>query len=156
MPLAEISAAITSLNATLGVAKAMVGLRDAEAFRAKSIELQQSILDALESGIAAREAHAKQLDLIAALEAEVASLKEWGTEKQNYELKSVEYGSVAYMLKPDARGAEPPHWLCPTCFARGNKSFFLRSGEKIGRDNIYTCVLCKGKMPSTYPPKWID
>lgn len=74
MPVAEISAAVTSLNATLSIAKAMVGLRDAESFRAKSIEMQQTILDALDNGIAAREAYATQLDRIRALEAEVASL----------------------------------------------------------------------------------
>jgi hypothetical protein len=58
MPAAEIGAAITSLNATLNIAKAMVGLRDAEAFRTKSIELQQIILDALGKGIEASEAQA--------------------------------------------------------------------------------------------------
>ena len=62
MVAAEISAAITSLRTTLDIAKMMVGLRDAEAFRAKSIELQETILQALNSGIEAREAYAKQLD----------------------------------------------------------------------------------------------
>jgi hypothetical protein len=40
MPIAEISAGITSLRATLDIMKAMIGLRDAEAFRSKSIDLQ--------------------------------------------------------------------------------------------------------------------
>src|SRR5258708_463343 len=87
MPVAEIAAGITSLRATLDIAKAMVGLRDAEAFRSKSIELQEIILRALDSGIEAREAYSKQLDAIRALEAEVARLKAWGTEKEKYELK---------------------------------------------------------------------
>jgi hypothetical protein len=47
MPLVEIAAGITSLRATLDIAKAMVNLRDAEAFRTKSIELQETILRAL-------------------------------------------------------------------------------------------------------------
>ena len=75
MPLAEIAAGITSLRATLDIAKAMVGLRDAEAFRAKSIELQETFLRALDSGIEACEAYAKQLDSVRALEAEVTRLK---------------------------------------------------------------------------------
>jgi hypothetical protein len=83
MPVAEIGAAITSLNATMQIAKAMVGLRDAEAFRAKSIEMQQTILDALDNGIAAREAYTSQLDRIRTLEAEMTSLKAWDAEKQN-------------------------------------------------------------------------
>jgi hypothetical protein len=41
----------------------MINLRDAEASRAKSIELQETILRAVDSGIEAREAHVKQLDV---------------------------------------------------------------------------------------------
>jgi hypothetical protein len=119
MPVAEISAAVTSLNATMQIAKAMVGLRDAEAFRSKSIEMQQTILDALGNGIAAREAYSAQLDEIRTLKAEVADLKAWNTEKQNYELKKAGDAAVAYMLKPEARGTKPPHWLCPNCFENG-------------------------------------
>jgi hypothetical protein len=46
MPVAEISAGLTSLRAALDITKAMVSLRDAEAFRAKSIELQGIVLEA--------------------------------------------------------------------------------------------------------------
>jgi hypothetical protein len=156
MPLAETYAGLTSIKAVLDLAKAMVGLRDAETFRSKSIELQQTILDALDGGIAAREAYSKQLDRISALEAEVASLKAWDAEKQSYELKPVGYGSMAYMLKPEARGAEPPHWLCPNCFAKGQKSFLLPNGNKSGRDTIYACVGCRGTMPVTYSARWVE
>lgn len=43
MPVAEITAGITSLRAMMDIAKAMVGLRDAETFRSKSIEMQSLI-----------------------------------------------------------------------------------------------------------------
>jgi hypothetical protein len=109
MPIAEISAGITSLRATLDVMKAMMDLRDAEAFRAKSIDLQGLVLEALGKAIDAREAYAEQADRVRALEAEMAKMKAWDAEKERYELKGVGSGAVAYMLKPDARGAEPPH-----------------------------------------------
>jgi hypothetical protein len=63
MPAAEIADGITTLRATLDIAKMMINLRDAEASRAKSIELQETILRAVDSGIEAREAHVKQLDV---------------------------------------------------------------------------------------------
>jgi hypothetical protein len=126
MPVAEIAAAVTGIRSALDIAKAMVGLRDAETFRSKSIELQTVILESLDKAIEARESYAAQLDQIRALEAEVARLKEWNAEKQNYELKGIGSGSVAYMLKPETRGSEPPHWLCPTCFAQGKKRFCNR------------------------------
>src|SRR5215208_3622163 len=109
MPLAEISAGVTSIRAALDITKAMIGLRDAEAFRAKSIELQSVVLEAMEKAIEAREAQSSQLDRISALETEVTQLKDWSAEKQSYELKHIGEGGVAYMLKPDKRGSEPPH-----------------------------------------------
>lgn len=155
MPLAEITAGITSLRATLDIAKAMVGLRDAEAFRAKSIDMMETIMRALDSGIEAREAYAKQLDSVRALEAEIASLKAWDAEKQHYELKSVGNGAVAYILKPEARGTETPHWLCPNCFAKGQKSFLQSSGSMVMRQWIYECAGCDSKVPATEDPtRW--
>jgi hypothetical protein len=156
MPIAEISAAVTSLNATMQIAKAMVGLRDAETFRAKSIEMQQTILDALGNGIAAREAYATQLDRIRALEAEVAALKAWDAEKQNYELKKAGDAAVAYMLKPEVRGTQPPHWLCPNCFAGGEKSFLNPVGAQAGRGWTFKCSNCNAQPACWLKPSWVD
>jgi hypothetical protein len=54
---AEIGMGLTSLNAALNIVKAMIGLRDAEAFRTKAIELQGVIAQALGEVIQSREAH---------------------------------------------------------------------------------------------------
>ena len=62
MAAGEIAAAVTGIRAALDIAKAMVGLRDAEAFRAKSIELQGVVLDAFNKAIEAREAYSMQTD----------------------------------------------------------------------------------------------
>jgi len=142
MPVAEIAAAVTGMRAALDITKAMVGLRDAEAFRAKSIELQAVVLDAFDKAIEAREAYSAQADRISALETEVADLKAWDTEKQHYELKSIGHGAVARILKPDARGTEPPHWLCPSCFEQSKKSF-LQSANKTERGRLLVhCNAC--------------
>ncbi len=155
MPAAEIFAAVTSVRATFDLAKAAIGLRDAEAFRTKSVELNGLILQALEKSIEAREAESAQLDRIRALEAELASLKAWGAEKQKYELKGIGEGAMAYMLKPDARGAEPPHWLCPQCYTNCKKAFFQPSGGRSGRNFIYVCAACDGKIATDEFPNWI-
>ena len=157
MVAAEISAGVTSLRAALDIAKAMIGLRDAEAFRSKSIELQQVIMDALTQGIEAREAYAAQLNRVRALETEVASLKAWDTEKQNYELKKCGEGAVAYMLKPDARGTKPPHWLCPNCYTKGEKSFLSATGAAGGgRGFQYKCGNCGTQTACYHMPQWQD
>src|SRR4051794_8174501 len=81
-------------------------------------------LKAMNEAIEAREAHSVQAERIRTLEAEVASLKAWDAAKEPYELKPLGSGAIAYMLKPEARGTEPPHWLCPNCYTQGKKSFF--------------------------------
>jgi hypothetical protein len=151
----EIFIAITSLRSALDIAKAMVSLRDAETVRAKSIELQGIILKALNESIEAREAYAAQIDRVRALETEVADLKKWDAEKERYELKTVGIGAVAYMLKPEARGSEAPHWLCPTCFAQDKKSFFQGTPATEASHRFYLCRSCKGTIMGE-TPHWID
>jgi hypothetical protein len=155
MPVAEIAMGVTSLRAALDVAKAMVGLRDAEAFRSKSIELQGLILEALEKAIESREAYSAQIDRIRALEAEMADLKKWGAEKENYELKTIGHGAMAYMLKPQARGTSPPHWLCPNCYAKGKKTFLQATGAQIQRKTVYRCSTCDSPVSVEGEPEWL-
>jgi hypothetical protein len=156
MPAAEIAAAVQSVQVTFGLAKAAIGLRDAELFRTRSVELNGLILEALEKSIAAREAEAAQLQKIGALEAEVADLKAWGAEKQNYELKQLWLGGMTYMLKPEARGTEPPHWLCPQCYTNGEKSFFQPSARMQNAHRVYVCAHCKSEMLAHGKPEWED
>lgn len=150
--------AIQSVRALFDLAKAAIGLRDAEAFRTKSVELNGLILEALEKAIHAREAETAQLERISALEAELRQLKAWDAEKKNYELKQLWLGGVAYMLKPDARGPEPPHWLCPQCYTNGQKSFFQPSGRQMKNSlvHIYACARCGSEMIEHGKPEWID
>ena len=35
--------------------------------------------------------------------------------------KDVDAGALVYMLKPDERGTEPPHWLCANCYGKAQK-----------------------------------
>jgi hypothetical protein len=156
MPVAEIAAAITSFRASLDITKAMIGLRDDELFRTKSIELQTAITDALEKSIAAREAYAAQLDRVDALEAEVADLKAWDAEKQNYELTKAGDAAVAFMLKPNARGTETPHWLCPNCFSNGKKSYLNPTGKQVGRGWGFKCSDCHAEPACWSRPQWND
>jgi hypothetical protein len=154
MVVAEIAAGVSSLKASFDLAKAMVDVRDAATFQAKSIELHKLILDALKEAIASSEAQTTQADEIRALEAEVTGLKNWNAEKEKYELKPTGAGSVAFMLKPEARGSQPAHWLCPTCFAKGEKAFFQPTGKSIGRGFLYACQLCRSETTGVFTPAW--
>jgi Zn finger protein HypA/HybF involved in hydrogenase expression len=114
-----------------------------------------SVAEALGKAIEAREAYANQANRIHALEAEMAKMKAWDAETQKYELKGVGHGAVAYMLKPDARSTEPPHWLCPNCYAKGKKSFVQMTPEMHRREHVFACTECNGKLLSEQPPEWV-
>ena len=146
MPAAEITAAVTSIRAAYDLTKAMISLRDADLLAGQARELNTLLLDVLDKGISAREAQAAQLDEIRALKAEIADLKAWDAEKKRYELKSVGTGATVYVLKPDERGSEPPHWLCPNCFAQSKKSFFQSTRQMHMGHLIFNCVGCKAAI----------
>jgi hypothetical protein len=139
MVAAEISAAITSLRTTLDIAKMMVGLRDAEAFRAKSIELQETILQALNSGIEAREAYAKQLDQVRELETEIARLKACIAKR---DAETIEYRGYRY--RKNASGKPSGRAYCPVCEAKDALFIQTTPGNEAGRPLV--CPNCKGKF----------
>ena len=140
----EISAGLTSLKTALEIAKALWSINDTTERNSKILDLQRAIGDAQLSAINAREAHSAQIDRIRDLEAEITHLKTWKGEKERYDLKTVGHGAVAFVLKPSMRGTEDPHWLCPDCFERRQKSYFQL--DATGRRGVWTCGTCKAHI----------
>jgi hypothetical protein len=152
----EVYAGIGAFKAMLDTAKALKDINDATVRNSAIIELQEKIL-------AAREAQSAALERISELEKQVAAFEAWEAEKQRYELKSLGYDSFAYMLKPEIRGSEPPHWICAHCFRNRRtaeiiQQTFLKKGEGMG----YFCLSCHGRLlPSSEAfdrgaIKWLD
>jgi hypothetical protein len=154
MPAAEITAGITSIRAAIDLTKAMVGLRDNKLIAAKTNELRLLLGEAIGKFVEAQQAQLAQLDEISTLKAENKKFSDWEAEKQRYELKSAGHGVFAYMLKPDVRGTQPPHWLCPTCFEKGKKAYFQFSTTMNGRGSVYRCKGCEGHMTTNNEPAW--
>ena len=138
----EITGLVSSLKAAKDIAETMIGLRDTAAFQGKAIEFQSKILDSMSSAIAAQEERAALLQKIDALEKEVARLETWEAEKQRYELKDAGGGALAYALKEEARGSEPPHWICPQCYQDGKKSILQSEMRMPARRDTLVCHGC--------------
>jgi hypothetical protein len=157
MPAAEIAAAITGFRASLELVKTMMGLRDEEVFRSKSIELLGTVADSLEKAIEAREAYAEQADKIRFLEAKIARLESARVEKAKYELKTLGgMGAAVAMLKRDARGDAPAHWVCPDCLVQDDIRVLQPTAKvAIGR-RIYQCLKCEMEVLATGVPTWTE
>src|SRR5258708_7807147 len=97
--MSAIGAVASSLNTAVNIAKAMVDLRDWSAVQSKVIEFQQAILDAQSNIFAVNEERSALIQRVSELEKEVAALKAWDAEKQNYELKRVAVGAFARVAK---------------------------------------------------------
>jgi hypothetical protein len=154
MPAAEITAGITSVRAAYDLTKAMIASRDAKILANGARDLQMLLGEAVGKFLEAQQAQMAQLDEIASLKAEIAKFRDWETEKQRYELKNIGAGAFAQMLKPSARGVEPPHWLCPTCFENSNKSYFQYSTQS-GFGSVYRCKGCDGHITTNNEPTWL-
>jgi hypothetical protein len=148
--ISAIASALSSLKAAKDIAEAMITLRDGAAFQSKLIEFQGKLIDANNAAFAAQDERAALLERIRDLEKQVTDLKAWEAEKEQYELKEVCDGvSFAYVLKPEAQGTKPPHWLCANCY-NNNKKSILQIGEKkmdpAGRLPGWDCPSCKATI----------
>jgi hypothetical protein len=146
---AEIYASLGAVKAAFDIAKGLKDINDGAIRNTAIIELQEKILSA-------QIAQSTLIDRIRELEKEVADFETWDAKKDKYELKSVPRGGFAYMLKPDARGAEPPHWLCTHCFEGRKRSIMQRLPSHATRDNIFKCPACPASFLAYGSPAWLD
>src|ERR1700720_3448556 len=117
--LIAIGQGLNAVKAMTDIVKTMVGLQGSAKILENSIELNRKIADVQ---IALNTALTEQGTLVKTIhdqEEEIARLKAWDSEKDNYELKDVGDGggAVAYMIKEAAQGAEPLHCLCTKCYS---------------------------------------
>ena len=107
--LAEAAMGISAIQTALNLVKGMKNLDTAVAINSAVIELQENILSA-------QSAQAALIERISTLEKEVAGFERWDAEKERYELKEIFPGSFARAIKENARGSEPAHLICTTCY----------------------------------------
>jgi hypothetical protein len=134
---------ISALFAAIpGIAKAGADIAAAsdEAKRnAQLIEFQRVIIQ-LQSSIASVQVqNASLLQDKTLLEQEIVRFKNWEGESSRYQLHTIEKGIVTYALKKSMANSEPPHWLCPACYGKNQKSLLNRIGKTNASDHHYKC-----------------
>lgn len=135
----EVQAGYESAKAAFNIAKGMAALKTETAVNSAIIEIQRHVVDA-QQGLSS------SLQAIDGLEKEIARLKDWSAEKERYEVKRFQPGSVVYSLKPTMAQGEPPHMLCPKCYPRGEKSFLQATGDQVRRYRVHRCPACRAEL----------
>src|SRR5438874_2619718 len=97
----EVIGGLTAFSTMFGIAKSMKDMNDAVVRNHAVYELWEQIL-------AAQEKYAAALEEIRKLEAKIASQETWATEKARYQMRDYGGGTIAYDLKREMAGDEPP------------------------------------------------
>lgn len=140
--IASIAGALSALQTAGEIAKGMIGLSDTAKIQGKVIELQSAILAAQSNALSAQAEQSSLLSRIGDLEKEIAKVKAWEAEKENYELFQFRPGAFAYRFKTSVDPAKPAHEICATCYESGVKSILQHDLVFPGRKNIARCDSC--------------
>lgn len=146
--ISAISGLMTALRGAADITKAMIDLRDGAMIQSKVIELQSAILAAQGQAFTAHDERAALVARVSELEKEMAGLKAWETEKQNYELTDIGQGVLAYAMKDGVQGTGPAHKICANCYGEGHKSLLQPQVTDVGRWDYFQCKRCN----ATYWP----
>ena len=136
---AELSAATSSANAIIKLLKTAHEASTQVEINKILFEMQGHLLD-LQAKLS--EAHQKMDELVQierATKAKLIAFENWDTEAAKYELKDIGRGCLVMMLKPDEQEGATPHWLCPNCFEKHEKSYLNRASTRLIE---YKCIRC--------------
>jgi Zn finger protein HypA/HybF involved in hydrogenase expression len=150
MDFGSITAAVGSLKAAGEIAKGLIGLKSGAEVQAKAIELNQKIIDAQHQIFAANAAQTSLLQQIRELEAEIARMNDWDTQKQRYKLAAPFPGCMVYALQKSMSDGEPAHYLCAACFKKGQPSILQGKEPGAMRNAFYRCPECESEAASEY------
>ncbi|MGM5057873.1 hypothetical protein ACD589_24785 [Rhizobium sp. 814_E9_N1_1] len=131
-----------SLKTAFEIGKTVKEINDMSAVKGKVIEMQDLILSAQSSAMAAQAQLYEVLQENAELKRKANAVDEWNRTTARYALKDYGGGTFAYELRPDAANGEPIHRLCPACFAQGKMSILQFQGETASHQQFYKCMPC--------------
>lgn len=149
MDMGQIGAAVGSLKAAADIAIGLINLKTMTEVQAKAIELNGKIIAAQHELFAVNAQQSAMVERIRQLEGEIAAMKAWGAEKQRYQLAAPFAGAAVYAVKKAVSNAEPPHYLCASCFKKGEPSI-LQLGRDKEQWTFFGCPICGSQARTGY------
>lgn len=140
--LALVSGIATTLKTAMDIAKTTKEISDMSTVKGKVIEMQDLILTAQSSAMAAQTQLYEILQENAELKRKVSAVDDWKSAASRYVLKDYGGGTFAYELRVDASNGEPQHKLCPACFEAGKRSVLQHQGTTASHQELFKCMPC--------------
>jgi hypothetical protein len=134
----EISAAISAVNATVGLVKGAIDARDDAKAREALFEMQSKLSDMFAAHFALIDRHSALIQRVHELDGQLRELQEKLVLSSAYRLARLPSGQFAVVSNED-RG-QPEHYLCQTCFDSGKKSVLQTN---VYDENLMQCLSCK-------------
>jgi len=162
MDMGSITAAVGSLKAAGEIAKGLINLKTTTDVQAKAIELNQKIIDAQHQIFAANAAQSNLVEQIRELESQMTRMIDWAAQKQRYKLAAPFIGCMVYALQKSMSEGETPHYLCTSCFQKGQPSILQgKEGRQgLGIRAVYYCPVCKSEAMTGWnnvsPPQYFE
>ena len=146
------------LNAASDLAQGLMSLRDITKLGGVVVQLNAQIIAAQRGALTAQQNETEMAEKIGELKKEIVGFETWNEEKQRYEFKNAVGNALVYMLKKDARGTEPPHWVCAHCYGNRQAEVLQYEGIIQGqRGHRWSCPSCKNSIiAGPDSPRWVD
>jgi hypothetical protein len=164
--LQSIGIVVNTLKGAGDIAKGLLSLNTIAEVQSKAIELNQKIIDAQHQMFAANATQTELTQRIRDLEDQLTRLQDWDMQKRRYKMAMPFPGCMVYALQQSMSDGEPAHYLCASCYQRGEKSILqgrLPVQPKAGQGRAfaqYYCGVCKSEATTQWmniePPKYFE
>ena len=144
MDASSIQLTLESIKATFDICRELSRLVRSGTAGEKIIEMNTKILDAQQYALSTQADQLTLSEKISDLEEELIRLKDFRSEKKNYQFEKIGDTAFVYTYKQPVDSGKPPHWICSTCCDQDRKSTLQFQGADIINFgmNVWKCHLC--------------
>jgi hypothetical protein len=140
--IAEISSLIASSKTAYDIAKGLTSVYVDDKVRERTSELVGILLAVQGDALAVNTQHQELLQEKYNLEKKILEFEQWNATKNNYEIKELAPGIIAYLRKKTDESINFAVWICPYCYDQKKESFLQRKGHSEDAGS-YLCPSCK-------------
>ena len=139
----EMKGLIEAIGFSITVAKGLKSIDDKVKLNEAIYGIQESLLSAQQMALDNRQVMSELVEAKREIENEIATLREFETEKSRYQMHQTKAGGITYFVKEDAQNGEPPHHICANCYQQSKKSVLQIQG--LG----FVCINCGSTVNRT-------